>query len=547
VDGHRLNDNVYEGALIGTEFPVDVDLIRRVEVIRGPGSSLYGSNAFFAVINVITKRGNELKGFETSGEAGSFNTYKGRITYGNGFSNGMEAFLSGSAYDSRGQRLYFREFDAPETNNGVVDRADYDRSAGAFAKLSIPGFTLESAYSSRTKGLPTGSYGADFNDRRNKTIDAWWFVDLKYEHTPRSGLDMTGRLFFDDYEYRGDYLYSGVVNKDSVTGKWWGGEIQVAATMFERHKLILGSEFRDNLSQDQKTYDEDPYVLYIDDKRKSQIGAAYIQDEYTILKELIVNAGVRYDHYSTFGSTVNPRLALISAPFEKTVFKLLYGSAFRAPNDYELYYESPIGQQKANPGLRPEKITSYEFIAEHQLRPNIRLTASAYYNEIRNLIGQVIDPADSQLVFRNSDGLVTAKGVEVEAERAWAGDARLRGSYAWQFTRDRGLGKELDNSPRHLAKLNFSMPLFNNALREGAELQYTGSRKTLGNGTTGGAVIANVTLLTQKIAKGLEVSASVYNLFDRRYADPSRPEHLPGLDVIQQDGRSFRTKLTYRF
>lgn len=98
-----------------------------------------------------------------------------------------------------------------------------------------------------------------------------------------------------------------------------------------------------------------------------------------------------------------------------------------------------------------------------------------------------------------------------------------------------------------MAKLNFSMPMFRNAIQAGAELQYTSSRKTLSGGTTGGYVITNLTLLTQKLAKGLELSASVYNLFDRHYADPARLEHEPQLDVIRQDGRSFRLKLSYRF
>ncbi len=62
VDGHRLNDAVYDQAPIGTDFPVDVDLIDRVEIIRGPSSSIYGTNAFLGVINVITKRGRDLRG-----------------------------------------------------------------------------------------------------------------------------------------------------------------------------------------------------------------------------------------------------------------------------------------------------------------------------------------------------------------------------------------------------------------------------------------------------------------------------------------------------
>jgi len=75
IDGHRTNDNIYNQALVGAEGVIDVDLIDRVEIIRGPGSSLYGSNAFLAVVNIVTKRGRDLKGTEVSGEAGSFQTY----------------------------------------------------------------------------------------------------------------------------------------------------------------------------------------------------------------------------------------------------------------------------------------------------------------------------------------------------------------------------------------------------------------------------------------------------------------------------------------
>jgi len=324
VDGHRLNDNVYSLALIGTEFPVDVDLIDRVEVVRGPGSALYGNDAFFAVVNVITRRGGDLRGAELSGEAGSFDTYKARATYGNLFKNGMEALLSGSYYDSTGDRLFFKEFDAPATNNGITDHTDYDSFYNTLAKFSHAGFTLEGVYSSRTKGIPTASYGTDFNEPRNKTVDDWWFADLKYERSLGSRLAVTGRLFYDIYDYRGDYIYSGVVNKDLGYGSWWGGEAKVAATLLDRHKLVVGAEYQDNLHQDQKNYNLDPYELFVDDRRNSYLVAGYIQDEITIFRNLLLNAGVRYDYYSTFGSTVNPRLALIYTPIDGSVIKLLY-------------------------------------------------------------------------------------------------------------------------------------------------------------------------------------------------------------------------------
>src|SRR5207245_6889213 len=121
VDRHRINNGLTDGAAIGTDFILDVDLIERVEIIRGPGSSLYGNNAFFGVINVITRKGRDMAGIggEVSGEVASLDTYKGRVTYGNRFTNGLEMLLSGTIYDSEGHdRLFYKEFDQPAHNNG---------------------------------------------------------------------------------------------------------------------------------------------------------------------------------------------------------------------------------------------------------------------------------------------------------------------------------------------------------------------------------------------------------------------------------------------
>ena len=97
IDGHRLNDNIFDGNLIGTEFPLDVDLIDRVEVIRGPNSSLYVASAFLGVINIITKQGQDVPKVSAAGAVASYGTYQGRVTYGNKFQEwlGTAAFRLG--------------------------------------------------------------------------------------------------------------------------------------------------------------------------------------------------------------------------------------------------------------------------------------------------------------------------------------------------------------------------------------------------------------------------------------------------------------------
>ncbi|MEW6066891.1 MAG: TonB-dependent receptor [Nitrospirota bacterium] len=303
IDGHRINDNIFDSFLIGQDAIIDVDLIDRVEVIRGPGSSLYGSSAFFAVVNVITKRGADIEGTEVSGEVGSLDTYKGRVSYGDKSENGFEGIVSGATYDSKGhQRLYYKEYDDPATNNGVAEDADYERYKNAFAKLSYLGFTLEGAYQSRTKGIPTGSFGTDFNDPDNMTVDDRRYLDLKYNQNISSQWDISAQLYYDYYKYVGDYIYSDVVNKDESYGEWCGSEVKLTTTVLSAHRIVTGIEYKNNFRQDQINYDEDPYVSYLEDERDSQSWAYYIQDEISLSKKLLLNTGIRYDYYETFGS-----------------------------------------------------------------------------------------------------------------------------------------------------------------------------------------------------------------------------------------------------
>ncbi len=552
VDGHRLNDNVYDQAPIGTDFPVDVDLIDRVEIIRGPSSSIYGANAFFAVINVITRRGRDLKGFELSGEAASFDTYKGRVSYGTRFQNGSEMLLSGSYFNSGGQNLFFKEFDRPSTNHGVAHDLDGDEYHDVYTKFSFQDFSLEGAYHSRQKEVPTASYNTIFNDPRFNTVDERAYMDMKYEHTFEGGWGINARAYYDHFDFNGDYPYYGIgpevptnsiLNKDFGNSESVGTELQLTKRLFESHQLLLGTEYRSNFIQSLRNYDEDPFVIYNDLNKNTFLWAAYLQDEYQILKNLILNAGVRYDQYENLDGTVNPRLALIYHPYDKTAIKLIYGQAFRPPNTYELFFYDGT-TQKANPNLQPETITTYELVWEQYLGKYLRMTAAGFYNDINDLISLQSDPRDGLLVFQNLQD-VTAKGFEWELQGKFARGIEARISYAFVTTEDKQTGKTLTNSPEHQAKLNLSLPLFQDKLFLGTEFHYMSPRKTLAGKETDDVVVTNVTLFGHNLLKNLDVSASVYNLFDQKFGDPGSLEHRE--DVIFQDGISFRVKLTYSF
>jgi len=550
VDGHRINDNVYDSATIGTEAPIDVDLIDRVEIIRGPSSSLYGTNAFFGVINIITKRGRDIKGWEISSEAGSFASYKGRLTYGNKFSNGIEFLFSSSFYDSHGHhRLFFKEFNDPATNNGIAHNGDDDQFPHFFGKLSFRDFTLQGSFISREKGIPTAPYGTVFNTTRTRSVDERAYVDLVYNTELANHLNLTAKLYYDRYAYRGDFLYqypdkegsSPVLNQDHQLGEWWGSELELSKRVFAKHLVTLGAEYRDNFRQDQRNADQEPFSLYFKDQRNSRLWALYLQDEFSILDNLILNAGIRYDYYDSFGGTTSPRLALIYN-WHKTTAKLLYGEAFRAPTVYEQYY-SGTGL-KANPHLEPERISTYELIVEQYLGPHLRASLAGYYYTIHGLISQVSDPTDGLLVYTNAED-VEARGLELQLEGHWASDLEGRFGYALQEAEDQRRRKQLTNSPHHVLKWNLIYPLIPDKLFLGIEARYLSDRLTLTGKTTGSHFVTNLTLFGQQLINGVEVTASVFNLFDERYGDPGSTEHRQ--NVITQDGRTFWIKLKHSF
>jgi iron complex outermembrane receptor protein len=544
LDGHRINDNIYEQAPVGTESVIDVAAIDRVEIIRGPSSSLYGTNAFLAVVNVISKSGRDLKGTEIAAQGGSFSTGNGGIAYGGKYASGRELFVTANYYGSGGQDLYYPEYDAPATNNGVAENADGDTYGRVFAKLSSGNYTLELGASSREKFVPTASFGTTFADPDTKTVDARAFLSFKVDRELGAASRFVGTLAYDTYRYEGHYVYPGSPLDDYGYGQWWTGEAQVIRDLGGRHKVIGGTELRYSTQQDQGAHDTTPFFSYFADQRDSRILAVYLQDEFRIKEHLILNAGVRHDDYDTFGGTTNPRLALIYGAPEKTTLKILYGKAFRAPNAYELYYDDGGISQKRNLGLNPETIQTYEVALERNFRRGVRGVVSVYQYRIRNLITLETDPADLLQIFNNVDR-ARARGIEVEAEGRIGRRLEGRVSYALQESEDATTGAILTNSPRHLARLNLTTPLAGEKLTGGLEMQYLSSRKLTQGGETGGYTLTNLTFLSRQWRKGPRFTLGVYNLFDKQYGDSGGEEHVQ--TVIPQDGRSYRVQVQYAF
>lgn len=563
INGHRMNNNLSDGAQIGTQFPLDVDLIERVEVIRGPSAVLYGNNAFFGVINVVTRDGRDFPGYggEVSGEYGGYDSAKGRVTYGHHFENSIDLMLSGTIFSSEGEdRLFFPEYNSSLYSNGIVRNADRDQLENFFGSLSGYGFTLEGGYLNRDKHDPTAPYFTTFADARSATFEDRGYTSLKFQHEFPEVLDVLANIYYDRNDLALDYplgVPATTEAREEQTGQWAGGELRVNTRMWERFTLTVGAEYRNDFQQRDRVLDAaNRQTLLLFEDRTSNHGV-FVQGDLTLLTNLHLNAGARYDQYGSFDPAYDPRVALIYNPAEQSTLKAIYGTAFRAPNFLEQARAAQIGRQ-----LVPENIRAYELAYEQGIGEHLRSSLSGFYNELEDLYVSRLNPG-TQLIEDTNLPKAESKGIEAALQGSFF-DKQLVGriSYTYEETKDRTNGEVLRGSPEHTGKVNITVPLLPEKIFFGAEFQYLGPRATgphllpdlnvAGgfNSTPSVAVsgygVVNLTLFAQKLVKGLEFSTSVYNLLDRHYYDPANPA-IHALNAIPQDGRSFRVKLTYRF
>ncbi|MBI3609300.1 MAG: TonB-dependent receptor [Nitrospirae bacterium] len=551
LNGHTLNDDIYQAFLLGRESGIDLDIVDRIEIVRGPGSALYGTSAFFAVVNIITKDGSDLQGLRASAESGSYNTNKGILTYGRRYENGLDLLLNGSYTQSSGQTLFFPEYDDgdPAHNSGFAENSDGESVYSFFGKLDHKDFHLQGIYSDRGKEVPTAPYGTVFNAGQYETFDGRYFIDLKYNPQLTQNLGLSIRIYDDWYRFKAtnplDYPPL-TMNKDYTPGRWYGGELQINWKMFEWNRVIIGAEqqFHHVLL---KNYDADPFFIYLDDRERFELHSIYLQDEVRVLNRLILTAGVRYDTYQHYIARdkqhATPRASMVYEPREGSVIKLLYGQAFRVPNSYELFY---CGVNfVCNPALQSETINTYEGVLEQALGPHLTGSLSAYRYDIKNLIN-LTALGGGLIGFKNLDR-VRGAGVEAELRSKWISGIESYINDTYQVTKNRDTREDLSNSPRHLAKAGLAIPLSSEAASVGIEEQYVGTRKTVQPGEKVGAyLVANLTLTVRDLYKNLEVQSAINNLFDAKFSDPASEEHAPILR-IPQNRRNFNVKISYLF
>ncbi len=542
INGNRLNDPIYDGGPFGRQFPLDMDLIERIEFIPGPGGAVYGQNAMFGVVNVITRSGAAFDGAELAAATQNPQAQReGRASWGKLHDNGLDVVVSVSGMRARGEDGFF-EYPGAAISSGVAAGLDGSHDKKIFARIARGPWSFEHVYGNSRKDDPSGAYFSDPLVPGQFQGDSYALTQLQYQDSfAGDTLHLSGRLFEGQYRYSSHLSY-GTQFSFPARGDWHGAELRLLSTAVDGHKLMLGLEAQDNTRIEQKVLDlANPANDIVIPGSGYRVGL-YAQDEWRIGKTLTSTLGLRVDRNDTTGTKLSPRAALIWQTTPATTIKALYGRAHRAPSANERNYDDGFAQV-ANPALNGETIDTLELVLDHLVGHDLTLRGSIYQWTMQGLVTLGNDPVSGLPQYQNGEQ-VKAYGAELSADKTWDLGARLRASLSYQSTYYTS-GADLANSPQLMGKLNFSGPLASTGLRLGYELQYYGQRQAIDGTRLAGYWLSNLNLVADKWAKALEVSLGLYNLFDQRYEHPGADSNWQKAFV--QDGRSVRVKLDYRF
>ena len=554
VNGVAINDNFYGAAGAGYEQGIDFQAIERIEIVRGPGSALYGSHAMFAVVNIVLKKAINFDGAQIRINSGSYGRRGQSAIFGKEFSNGAGLIISGNINEVKGQNHYYPEFDNPATNNGIAANLDWEKYYQVASVLSYGELSINFLYNQRKKGVPTASYETAFNYPGTKTRDSWGLFSIKYNHSIRPDTRLVLTAGYNHFSYFGVWPYeweeSDQQNNifesyDSNLGKWLNGEIQLIHDFNSGNRFTAGAEYRNNMRADYKIWDEEITYFQIDRPYFSFSG--YMQDEHQITESSAFTAGVRYDHSSTGWNAISPRAGFVHHIFDKTTVKLLYGEAFRAPSLYEIYYEDRNAGFKRSVDLQPEKIRTFEFNFEQQLTANIYGILSTYNNRIRDLIEPTVDPVDEQIQNSNVHD-AQASGIELSLNLRHASMKSSFFSYSLQSAKEGALSKNMSNSPSHILKAGMVLPLFDKFFLATQFLYETGrltvkETETINPVETDPYLLADMAITSKLLRKHFKLSFKIRNILNQEYAFPGGFEH--DMNSIRQDGRNYRIALSF--
>ena len=565
IDGHSVNNNLVNGGATWTYNDFSIDDVKQIEVVRGPGSALYGANAFVAVINIITETADDISGLEATLGSESDTTRKLNLQYGAELNN-IQFAANLNILESNGTHQYVENDGS--SNSGYTN--DWQERYDFSFNIQSEHFKLYGKYIDRRSG-PFIGIGNALNDESTQDYTEY-FLDLSYQNQLSSQISFSSRIYVDEFKTKNYWEIlpegvfpgypDGLLGSPTVKNQKTGTEVQLDFQLTDNHKLLTGIQF-EHQSQydvthtanfDPNTFAPLPSYSDISDtgnwnaSQNRDISAFFFQDIWDITKQLRLIAGYRYDNYSDFGNSTNPRASITWEFIDNFNISAAYGKAFRAPNFAELYNinnPSIIG----NPDLDPETTETYEVSLNGQFNKRNQFKVTSFRNHISNLIER-----DSANTFQNT-GKLSVNGVELELSSRLSDGSSFDINYTYQFAENEQTNEIQHHIPMHKANAGFNYR-YSQFVTAYLGAVYSGKLSAKGVDSYDTNSLKEKTSIDTSInfsnkADTLELSASIYNLFNAKNASPSAdiptgiatpPRHF---SIPEQD-RHVALKLSYK-
>ncbi|MBU0728691.1 MAG: TonB-dependent receptor [Proteobacteria bacterium] len=562
----------------GSAFKMPVAMISRVEVIRGPGSALHGADAFSGVINVIIKNGQELAGTKSGARYGSFDTSDVWLQHGANY-GGWKLALGLEWQKTSGDKDRIIDKDFVHTSAPGLPPADPTKSDApgpidtSYELLDTHlnlrkdnwNLNLYSNLQETAAGLGSLQALTDGNEIDRTSL----LADLNYENKVLQDWQLYGRLYY-SYFHADTFLQQlppaflnmqGNPISESQDG---GVELSSLYTGFRDHQLRLVAGWK-NYDYEPDQYKNfgpaagadqfgdlvhvtDPDHIYMNDANR-RLFFGVIQDEWCFAKGWELTAGVRYDEYSDFGSTTNPRAALVWETRYDLITKLMYGQAFRAPAFGEQWVKNNL-QVTGNPDLDPEEIETLELAVDYQPLRNLRLVTSVYAYEAKNIIqltGALPQPYTNY-------GEQNGQGLEFEMDWEIMDSLLLRANYARQRSRYIDTDSLVPDAPGQQFYLNPHWAFMKDWSLDSQFYWIADRHRAAGDPRSDieDYELVNLTLRRKNISRHWDMALAVRNLFDEigRIPSPYAPAVPEGAYVpndYPMEGRSFWAEIAAHF
>ncbi len=373
------------------EMELSLDYLEKIEIIRGPGSALWGADAFSGIVNLVTKKGKDVQGTVLSSEVGTFNTQ--RYSLLSGYNKADIDLLVSATYTASDDFEHNPTQDILSPTVHDRKRDYYNEFYGKLRYKEI--LEISGRYSDYKNFFSTPRF--NYNGEEYTPFS---FLQVTFNKEIGSSSNLLLNAYMERFKNQEEFELFTLQNKNWQYG--WEGKYDF--NFLKNHFMTLGSSIRINDGSNTKArlkFLGNPIATTIR-SFDTRLYSFYFQDKYKITDDLELTAGVRYDNHSEYKRTISPRAGISWSFLNDFTLKLLYGKAFRTPALHVLV-------DAGSGSLRPEEIESFEVELGYQYQETLSLNLNFFYNRLKNIIEDV---SFARVRDRDRDDV---KGVEFSA------------------------------------------------------------------------------------------------------------------------------------